>query len=298
MKKYIKSFSFFAFAIAIAIIGCKKTDYSFGEIKTPTNFTATTTVIGSSVALPTGDGSGKVSIKVTATNAISYNINFGDGNSAIVPTGDTTYKYGSPGVSDYNITITAVGTGGSISTLTKKITVFVDHTIPPSIINALTNNGTSQVWQTDHDAPGHFGVGPNTDFSPIWYAATPNTREGCAYDDEITFTKTGDNKISMSVDNKGQTFIIAAATTFYSLSGGDNCYNLTTASKALAFAEATSTSTTANSTREQFTVPGNGIVNFATGGTTYEILSITPTTMHIRNIGADGNAWYQKLKVK
>ena len=28
----------------------------------------------------------------------------------------------------------------------------------------LTKNGTSQVWVTDHDAVGHFGVSPTTDF--------------------------------------------------------------------------------------------------------------------------------------
>ena len=61
---------------------------------------------------------------------------------------------------------------------------------------------------------------------------------------------------------------------------------------------ATSQSTTANSTRIQFIVPGNGIINFGTGGNTYEILSITATSINLRNIGIDGNAWYQKLKNK
>jgi hypothetical protein len=45
-------------------------------------------------------------------------------------------------------------------------------------------------------------------------------------------------------------------------------------------------------------VPGNGIINFGTGGTTYEILSASATSIHLRNIGADGNSWYQKLKAK
>jgi len=296
MKKYIKSFTLIAFTIVIVIIGCKKTEYSFGEIKTPTNFVVTTTVVGSSVALPNGDSSGKVNVKATANNAISYNVDFGDGQKAIFPTGDTTHKYDTSGT--YNITVTAVGTGGSVSTLTQKVTVYIKHQIPPAIFNALTKNGTSQTWETDHDAPGHFGVSPITEFSPIWYAAAPNSRDACAYDDSIIFTKIGDNKISLSVFNKGQTFIIAAATASYNLTGGDNCYNIATTPQALAFADAISASTTANSTREQFTVPGNGIVNFGTGGKTYEILEITPTTMHIRNIGADGNAWYQKLKVK
>ena len=47
--------------------------------------------------------------------------------------------------------------------------------------------------------------------------------------------------------------------------------------------------------RDRIFHPGNGIINFGTGGTTYEILSITDTQVHLRNIGADGNSWYQKL---
>ena len=62
--------------------------------------------------------------------------------------------------------------------------------------------------------------------------------------------------------------------------------------------DATSASTPAISTRIQFTVPGNGIINAGVGSTTYEILSISGTNVHLRTIGADGNAWYQKLKVK
>ena len=59
-----------------------------------------------------------------------------------------------------------------------------------------------------------------------------------------------------------------------------------------------SASTPAVSTRIQFTVPGNGIVNFGTGGNTYEILAASATNIHLRNIGIDGKAWYQNLKVK
>ena len=103
----------------------------------------------------------------------------------------------------------------------------------------------------------------------------------------------------MSINNKGASFSIGAASAFYGFGGGDACYAMSTGgNKQLAFMDATSASTTANSTRIQFTVPGNGIINFGTGGVTYEILSFTPTTIHLRNIGIDGNSWYQKLKVK
>ena len=297
MIKNIKRFALIIFAAVLGFYGCKKTEYSFGEIKTPSDLTLTTTVIGTTTTTPNGDGTGKVTIAATSKNVLSYNINYGDGTTEVVPTGTITHKYSSPGTSEYTITVSAVGTGGSLSTISKKVKVFVDFAIPADMLSYLTN-GSSQVWVTDHDAPGHVGVGPAAEFSPIWYAATPNSRDACLYDDEITFTKDANNKVTMSVDNKGQTFIIAAATSFYSLAGGDNCYNIATAPKALAFMDATSASTSANSTRIQFMVPGNGIINFATGGNTYEILSITATTMHLRNIGVDGNSWYQKLKVK
>lgn len=103
----------------------------------------------------------------------------------------------------------------------------------------------------------------------------------------------------MSIDNKGQSFSIGAATGFYGVGGADGCYGISTGgSKLLIFMGATSGSTPAVSTQIQFTVPGNGIINFGTGGTTYEILSATATSIHLRNIGIDGNSWYQKLKVK
>ena len=281
----------------VAYIGCKKTDYSFGDIKTPTGLTLTTLVVGTDATNLNGDGSGQVTITANAKGSLTYKIDFGDGTNQMVPSGNITYKYHTPGTNEYTISVTAIGTGGSESVISKKITVLTNFSIPSDIVADLTN-GSSQVWQTDHDAPGHVGVGPTTTFTSDWYSATPNSRDACLYDDEITFSKDSKGNISMSVDNKGQTFIIAAATSFYSQSGGDNCYTITTSPKQLVFMDATSASTSANSTRIQFTVPGNGIINFATGGTTYEILSITPATMTLRNIGADGNAWYQKLKVK
>jgi hypothetical protein len=279
-----------------AFTACKKAEYTIGDIVAPSNLTLTTTVVGTDAANPFGNGTGKVRITVKADNALTYKVDFGDGTApALVPTGDTTYKYGAPGTAEYNITVNAIGKAGTTSTITKKVKVFVNFTIPANILSGLTN-GTSKVWQTDHDAPGHFGVGPNNEFAPIWYAATPNSREACAYDDDITFSKDANDNVFMSIDNKGASFSIGAATTFYGFGGGDGCYAINTGgNKKLIFMDATTSSTPAQSTRIQFTVPGNGIINFGTGGTTYEILSISATQIKLRNIGADGNSWYQKL---
>lgn len=284
--------------LVLTATACKKQEYSFGELRNPTDLTLTAVVLGVDANNPNGNGSGQVTITATSKGALTYQMDFGDGVTRVVPSGTLTYKYNNPGTSTFTITVNAVGTGGSLSTISKRVTVFVAFTIPANIVSSLTGNGT-KVWVTDKDAPGHFGVGPNNEFSPIWYAAVPNTREACAYDDEITFSKDAAGRIFMNVDNKGASFSIGASTGFYGFSGGDGCYPMSTGgNKQLVFMNATSGSTAAVSTQIQFMVPGNGIINFGTGGVVYEILSITPTSIHLRNIGADNNSWYQKLKPK
>ena len=284
--------------VLLSLSSCKKTSYSFGELTAPTNLVLVTTIAGVDATNPNGNGTGNVNISVTSKGALTYNIDFGDGMSRVVPGGSLTYKYANPGTNDYTITVNAIGTGGSISTISKKIRVFVAFQIPSEILSALTD-GASKVWVTDKSAPGHFGVGPVDAFAPIWYSATPDSREPCAYDDEITFSKNANDQVFMNVNNKGESFSIGASSAFYGFSGGDNCFTINPGgNKQLIFQNATSSSTPAQSTRIQFTVPGNGIINFGTGGTVYEILELTPTTIHLRNIGIDGNSWYQKLKKK
>ncbi|HVF95843.1 MAG TPA: PKD domain-containing protein [Flavisolibacter sp.] len=299
MNKNIISSLILVAAFFIGAVGCKKDKYSFGELKAPSGLALTTAIVGVDATNPNGNGTGNVTVTASATDVLSYNIDFGDGKGVqVIPSGVINYKYTTPGTNDYTITVNAIGRGGATSTISKKIKVFVAFEIPAAIIQSLTN-GSSRTWVTDKAEVGHFGVGPANGFTPSYYAAPPNTREACAYDDEITFSKDALNRISMTVDNKGQSFSIGAASAFYGMSGGDNCYGFSTGgTKMLAFMDATTGSTSAVSTRIQFTVPGNGIINFGTGGTTYEILSATATTLHLRNIGADGNSWYQKLKVK
>jgi hypothetical protein len=298
MINNIKSLILIFLATSVGLSSCTKEKYSFGELKSPSNLTIATVVVGVDATNPFGNGTGAVTITTTADNAITYNVDFGDGKTEILPSGAINHKYTNPGTAEYTISVNAIGTGGATSTISKKIKVFVRFEIPTVIIEALTNN-SSRIWVTDNEAEGHVGVGPADTFIPTYYAATPNQRDACLYDDEIAFSKDASNNIFMAVDNKGQSSFIGAATSFYGTSGGDGCYDTNTAgAKKLAFMDATSASTAANSTRVQFEVPGNGLVNFGTGGKTYEILSITATSMHLRNIGADGNSWYQILKVK
>ena len=303
MKKYIITLTTIALTLLVGLSSCKKEKYSFGDIKTPSNLTITATPKGVTTALPNGDGTGKIDIVANATNALSYTIDYGDGTTdqSLVPSGKVTHAYtaGNTGTYNFTITINAIGTAGATSTLTKIVSVYILFQLDPAIVQNLTN-GSSKIWITDKNAVGHFGVGAGDSFTPNYYAASPNSREACAYDDEITFSKDANNNMFINVDNKGQSFIIGAATAGYGLTGGDGCYDIVTVGvKSLAFSPATSASTPAISTRIQFKIPGNGILNFATGiNAVYEILGLTATTMNVRNIGADGNSWYQILTAK
>lgn len=299
MRKYIYG-AIISIALSAGLAACQKTDYSFGEIKAPAELELAIAVEGADATNPDGNGSGFVQIDATASNAITYKIDFGDGTTRMVPGGKVRYKYGTPGTQEYIITVNAIGTAGVVSTISKKVAVNVIFEIPADILSALTGTG-NKVWVTDNMAPGHIGVGPVAEFSPIWYQAGPDEKAsvGCFYDDEITFSRDANNRVSMAVDNKGASFIQGASVASYGFSGPEDCYALDMSGvKALTFSDAMSGAGEAISTQIQFTVPGNGAINFATGANTYEILSITESTIHLRNIGVDGNAWYQKLKVK
>ncbi len=304
MKNKIVLILLFA-TIGMLSITCKKAEYTFGNITAPTNVTMSVTVQGfDNVNRKGGDSTGIVTLSVSGTNALAYRANFGDStDSAIQTFTGTTYKYTyrKNGAFNYNITVNAIGTGGALTTVSTNIYIFVSYKLDSTIRKKLTGDN-SKVWVIDNNASGNVGVGPILTFSPDYYAANPNERSACLYDDEITFTNDPvAHAIYMTLDNKGESFIINAATSFYGkgTNAGDNCYAIDPGGKKmLQFMEATSASTTDISTRKQFRVPGNGLVAFGTGATNYEILSLTETSMVLRSIGSDGLAWYQKLKVK
>ncbi len=298
IHKFIKH-SLVAMSLVIGISSCEKTEYSFGNITSPSNLTLTAVVAGADAANPNGNGSGAVTITATASNVLNYKVDFGDGKVQMLPSGTIQYKYSMPGVNEFTISVNAVGTAGVVSTISKKIKVFVAFEIPAAILQNLTG-GSSKIWICDKGADGHFGVGPSDGFSPSYYAAGPDSRAADGfYDDEVKFAKTANNQITLDLDNKGGTFILGAAVSFYGQTGPEGQYPLSTKGvKNLAFMDATSASTPAISTRIQFSVPGNGLVCIGLGGTSYEILSLTATTMNLRTIGKDGLSWYQKLKVK
>jgi beta-glucanase (GH16 family) len=71
------------------------------------------------------DGSGKVDFTVTATNASTYSIEFGDGVVKDIPTGSVSHQYATVGTLTYTVRVTARNSAGKSVTGTKDISVTV-----------------------------------------------------------------------------------------------------------------------------------------------------------------------------
>jgi beta-glucanase (GH16 family) len=105
---------FFSFLL---FISCKKNESNTGNTQTaPANLVVT--------AVASTDGSGNVAFTATATNAVNYAYEFGDGGITTVITGITTYKYSLLGTNTFTVTVTATSASGG--TLKKTLQVSVN----------------------------------------------------------------------------------------------------------------------------------------------------------------------------
>ncbi len=123
----------FAAIISLNVFAsCKKAE-------TPKNPAPSNIVINATVS---SDGSGNVDFTVTATNAVAYSFEFGNGEIQDVPTGAITYKYATVGTIDYTVTVTAKNSAGLSASAKKTISVTVKPSIP------------SLVWSDEFDKNG------------------------------------------------------------------------------------------------------------------------------------------------
>ena len=105
----IKSFSLVLISAVALLAGCEKKEYSFGDFKTPADLTLTATVAGVDASNPNGNGTGRVVITTTAKNAITYNIDFGDGKKSAmsVPWGDVSTAFYTTGIPNIEVFVPA-----------------------------------------------------------------------------------------------------------------------------------------------------------------------------------------------
>src|SRR3954447_11956451 len=95
MTRFIKYYPAIL-AVMLLFAGCKKKEYSMGDLTAPSDVTINTTIVGVDATHPNGDGSGDVQISITGKNALAYQIDYdaSDGISFVnLPNGNVTKKY-------------------------------------------------------------------------------------------------------------------------------------------------------------------------------------------------------------
>ncbi|MCW4468528.1 glycoside hydrolase family 16 protein [Flavobacterium sp. MFBS3-15] len=303
MKKTLKNLGALLAVILLIVVGCQDDDKTFGDLTAPTNLAFTYDVVGQSAEFPNGDGTGKVVLRATADNAISYKFLIDGEDVGVAAGGVKPYTVTRQGVNTYEVTIIAYGKGGVASTATFSMENILLNFEDPDTFDALTGT-SSKVWYIAAAEQGHLGVGPNTPDGnnnwPAWYAAAPFEKAGsdvssCFYNNKFTFTN-DNGVIRFEHDNGGATFFNAGYTSVGGTPlGEDTClpYDVT-GTKTVTLGAASSVVAPANSTGTQFTISGGGFLGYYIGTSTYEVLNITATRMQLRAVQGNNSdlAWY------
>ena len=298
------------FAVFFASYSCTETNYTLGDLTAPTNIVINTTIVGATTANPNGDGSGDVKIAITATNALSYKIDY-DASTPLdlvyLPDGTVTKKYTNLGVNTYKITAVAYGKGGTSSSLTKDVTVRSDFTVDPAIASSLVGTG-SKTWVVDKSVAGQMGVGPwsATSVTPEWWAAGVNEKVSCCncfYTSTFTFAKNATTgSYTLQVTSPDGAFTkTGSLTTLPGIpgSGDEGCYSYSGGTSAFTFVPSSSgIAASAPSTKTAILLAGNNtFIGYGAVQKEYEIMVISSTYLYLRVQGTEtGNAWYLKLK--
>ena len=231
---------------------CEDDNNEFGSITTPTNVQVSAEIVGQDADNPNGDGEGFVTFTVTAENGITYQFNFGDGNSEVAASGVVTHRYSKTGVNDYTVIINAVGTGGVLSSTSVDVRVFSSfEDLEALSFLAGANEGDTKTWVWASDIPLHIGLGPVTEdygggeFAwPNWWNAIEanDPEKSCMYTNEFVFTNT-ENGLTFE-QTAGPAFVPGAYASIIGV-GGDACHDETVATtmfgvKNVAFSPSTS----------------------------------------------------------
>ena len=137
--KILKPLAILIALIPLILISCSDESSSTpAEIIIPSNLVITTEIVGQSIDKPNGDGSGVLHLNISANNATSFKISYGDGTTQNATSGINTYTYKAAGTYTYTVTVTAFNGSNSIST-TLSIRIAA---------------GTSPIWSDEFNTDG------------------------------------------------------------------------------------------------------------------------------------------------
>jgi len=289
----MKALTYIMAIMIMVVASCKEDSFTFGDLTPPAQPEADLTVIGKDDANPDGDGSGKIELLIKSEGAINYKVDFGDGSTPLNSSNNRfAYSYKHTGVADYTITIAAFGRGGISSMTTMPISLLRNFQPKAELVTMLTADD-SKVWVIDSLAAGHLGVGPADEDSPSWWSAPPKDKAGMGiYDDEYIFTVDGKftHITHNSLFGKKENLRDFDA----SLVGEDD-FTLT-GSKAADYNDEFMYD---GSDTEEFIVFKNlGHLGNYVGSHRFQILERSETSMLLKTIGKDTNAWFVKIKAK
>ena len=94
---------------------------------TPASTAPTNLVVSAVVST---DGSGNVAFTATATNAVTYDFEFGNGVAKAVPSGIVNYQYTNVGTITYTVVVTAKSSAGTSIKKSTDVAVTVNATVP------------------------------------------------------------------------------------------------------------------------------------------------------------------------
>lgn len=301
--KRVSQFLFIALAgLFMVSSGCQKDQYDMGELIAPTNLAISYQIVGANAENPYGDGTGFVNFTATASNAITFIFDFGDGSSKLISgSGKATKRFSITGVVAYNVTVQAVGTGGMISTKSTQLEVLSTFEDPQAV--EFLTGGSSKTWYWASDQPGHAGLGPNKDdygnkeFTwAAWWSIQPNDPDkACMYTAEFVFTKTA---TGMTFEQTtGPAFIPG---TYAGKIGvqGDVCHDASVAYplygvKNISLSPSSSLAAEVGQYRgTTMTFSNEGFMCWWVGASEYDIIEVTENILRVRIKEDDTFAWY------
>lgn len=293
-------------------VSCEKDKYEFGDIIAPSNVGFTIEIVGQDEDNPNGDGSGVVNLVATADNEINYRFDFGDGKSTMSPSGSTSHMYTDTGLNTYHIIVSAIGTGGVMSSVVETVEIYVSFSdVEAENYLAGANVGDSKTWYWAANLPLHVGLGPVEDdygngefaWEAWWNGIQPFDEEKyCMYEDQFVFSRTADG-ITFE-QTQGPAFVPGTHAGTIGLDG-DTCHEDAAIPvdiygvKNVSFFPSGSKAALEGSyngepyRQTSFEISDGGFMGWFVGTSTYDIIYITETEMRVRFIEeGDDYAWY------
>lgn len=155
MKKYLFKKTLFISLNCFLLLSCSSSNFDEPIAPSkPSNLVVTATIAGVTALNPNGDGSGVVNFAVSATNATSFSISLGNGETKDVTNGSLVHTYSTSGINTYVIYVSAYNGSQFVST-SLSVTVLVQPKVVWSDefnINGApdTNKWTSLIWDPGH----------------------------------------------------------------------------------------------------------------------------------------------------